>query len=163
MAGRPVTGERALIPGVQYKADPKDPALFTRMRHMKKIWDFYQTHPDGPFSYGWWDSCPGRPEARPTYYRWLKLYRAMVEPGTHAFLVVAHSDLFPEPLPEALRISVFANRELYLAMANYSTREAVVTTTDRYTACSRDESGPSRTWRLKPRSLLVVKRVGQVS
>ena len=77
------------------------------------------------------------------------------------YLEVAQSDLFAEPLPEALRVSLFANRELYLAMANYSTREAVVATTDRYTACSRDESSPSHTWRLAPRSLLVVKRVDQ--
>ena len=160
MAGRPVTGERAMIPGVQYCAEPKNPDTFTRSRHMKKIWDFYQKHPDGPYSYGWWDSCPGRREARPVYYRWLKLYRAMTEPGTHAFLEVTQTDLVAEPLPDDVRMSVFANRELYLVLANYSTRESLVTTADPCTACSRDEPGPNRTWRLQPRSLVVVKRVG---
>jgi hypothetical protein len=160
MAGRPVTGERAVIPGIQYSPEPKNPDVWTRSRHMKRIWDFYQKHPDDPYSYGWWDSCPGRPEARPTYYRWLKLYRAMTEPGTHAFVEVTQSDLIAEPLPDDVRMSVFANRELYFALANYSTREACVTTADPCTLCSRDEPAPTRTWRLQPRSLVVVKRNG---
>ena len=62
LAGRPFTGERALIPGIKYPPEEQD--FWTA--HCRKIWRHYQAHPDGPHSYGIWDSCPGRPEARST-------------------------------------------------------------------------------------------------
>lgn len=158
LAGRPYTGERASIPGVRYKPEPTNPKIFTRSSHLRKIWEFYQKNPNGPFSYGSWDSCPGRPEARPTYYRWLKLYRAMVEVGTSAYLEVTDSDLFSAPLPAQVTASVFANRNLYLALANYSTQDATVETSDVYQSCTDEAAAPGKSWRLKPRSLLVVRR-----
>jgi len=159
MAGRPFTGERMSIPGVKYNPDPADPTVWTRARHLRKIWDFYQKNPKGPFSYGWWDSCPGRPEARQTYYRWLKLYRAMVEPGTSAFIEVTDSDLFAGTLPLKLTASVFANRNLYLALANYSSQDATVETKDVYRSLTDEAAAPGKSWRIKARSLIVVKRV----
>jgi len=157
MAGRPFTGERMSIPGVKYNPDPADPTVWTRARHLRKIWDFYQKNPKGPFSYGWWDSCPGRPEARQTYYRWLKLYRAMVEPGTSAFIEVTDSDLFAGTLPLKLTASVFANRNLYLALANYSSQDATVETKDVYRSLTDEAAAPGKSWRIKARSLIVVK------
>ena len=68
LAGRPFTGERAMIPGINYP--PEEECFWTR--HCRAIWKHYQANPNGPHSYGWWDSCPGRPEARPTHARWLK-------------------------------------------------------------------------------------------
>ena len=67
LAGRPFTGERAVIPGIKYP--PEEKCFWTR--HCRAIWRHYQDHPEGPHSYGWWDSVPGRPEARPTHARWL--------------------------------------------------------------------------------------------
>ena len=158
MAGRPVTGERVSIPGIKYAPAPANPNVWTRARHMAKIWDFYQKNPTGPFSYGWWDSFPGRPEARPTYYRWLKLYRAMVEPGTWAYLEVTDSDLFNAPLPPQVTASVFANRDLYLALANYSSQPVTVETRATHRSCTDQAATPGKSWRINPRSLIVVKR-----
>jgi hypothetical protein len=154
LAGRPFTGERALIPGIEYPPEEQD--FWTA--HCRKIWRYYQSHPDGPYSYGWWDSHPGRPEARPTYYRWLKLYRPMVEPGTWAYVELSDSDFFSQPLPKNVVASAFANRELYLVLANYSEAEVTVETTRSFVACSKPDVSPGTSWPLPARSLTILKR-----
>jgi len=78
-------GPAGLDPGREVSAAEKD--FWTR--HCREIWQYYQTHPEGPFSYGWWDSCPGRPDARPTHRPLLKQYRPLVEEGN---LGVARSE-----------------------------------------------------------------------
>jgi len=151
LGGRPFTGERAAIPGVEYQ-----PAFWTD--HLRSIWRYYQAHPEGPFSYGWWDSCPGRRDARPAYYRWLKLYRRMAENGTWAWLEVTASDLFMEPLPEGVVASVFANRRIYLALANYSQRPVHVRTRKPHVG-AEVPGEPATSWTIAPRSLTVLVTV----
>ena len=153
LGGRPFTGERAMIPGITYQPEESD--FWTA--HCRRIWRYYQEHPKGPYSYGWWDSCPGRPEARPTYERWLKLYRPMVEPGTVAWLEIDESNLFTGPLPAGVVASAFANRDLYLVLANYSRSPVRLKTSRPFVAC--DRSGPPATdWPLPSRGLLILKR-----
>jgi hypothetical protein len=154
LAGRPFTGERGSVPGVNYTA--KETEFW--MQHLRKIQQFYETHPQGPHTYGWWDSCPGRPEARSTYYRWLRLFKPMVERGTQVYLEIADSDLFAEPLPGRLVASVFANRAMYLALANFSDAEARVKTRDQYLPHSMSGSHPASDWKVAPRSLVILKR-----
>ena len=152
LAGRPFTGERAMIPGIQYPPEEKD--FWTH--HARNIWRYYQAHPDGPYTYGWHDSVPGRPEAQPTHARWLKQYAPMVEEGTWAWLEIHESDLFPRPLPQDVVASVYANRELYLVLANYGRAPVEVATTDSYVPVE----GPPDTrklWTLGPRSLCILK------
>jgi hypothetical protein len=55
LAGRPFTGERGLIPGIKYP--PESECHWTH--HSRMIWRYFESHPDGPYSYGWWDSVPG--------------------------------------------------------------------------------------------------------
>jgi len=155
LAGRPFTGERAAIPGIEYP--PEEKCFWTR--HLRAIWRYYQAHPEGPYSYGWWDSCPGRPEARPTYYRWLKRYRPMVEPGTYAYVELADSDFFQGPLPEGVVATAFANRDLYLVLANYGRAPAEVATSRLCVACHPAEPSPHTKWSLPPRSLTILRRV----
>jgi hypothetical protein len=153
LGGRPFTGERAAIPGIKYQ--PEETDFWTA--HCRRIWRFYQEHPEGPHSYGWWDSCPGRPEARPTYEKWMKLYKPMVEPGTVAYLEFGANDFFVEPPPAGVVASAFANRELYLVLANYSSVPVRLQTRRPFLAC--DRSGPpAAVWPLAPRSLLILKR-----
>jgi hypothetical protein len=153
LAGRPFTGERALIPGIQYQSEAKD--FWTS--HCRAIWKYYQANPDGPYSYGWWDSVPGRPEARPTHARWLKEYLPMVEEGTWAWLKISESDFFPRPLPENVVASAFANRELYLVLANYGHEAVEVETSEAYSLASGSPEG-KRQWSLKGRSLQILAR-----
>ncbi|HUT92382.1 MAG TPA: twin-arginine translocation signal domain-containing protein [Thermoguttaceae bacterium] len=154
LAGRPFTGERALIPGIEYP--PEEKCFWTR--HCRAIWKHYQAHPDGPHSYGWWDSVPGRPEARPTHARWLEQYRPIVEEGTWAWLEITDSDLLAGPLPENVVVSAFAGRELYLVLANYGQTRASVQTSDKYVPASDPAAAASDRWDLEGRSLHVLRR-----
>ena len=114
-AGRPFTGERAMIPGVRVRFRQDD----FWMRRCREAWKYYQAHPNGPHTYGGWDAVPGRAETRPTHARWLKQYLPLVEEGTWAWLEIGESSLFARPLPKDVVASAFANRELYLVLANY--------------------------------------------
>jgi hypothetical protein len=156
LAGRPFTGERSAIPGIHYQPEEKD--FWTR--HIRAIWKYYQEHPDGPYSYGWWDSVPGRPEARPTHARWLRQYLPLVEEGTWAWLEVSESGLFKQPLPEGVMASAFANRELYLVLANYGHVPAEIETSEAYAPVS-DGSEAGTHLRLEARSLKILKRSAQ--
>jgi len=154
LAGRPFTGQRASIPGIKYQPESVD--FWTR--HCRAIWKHYQSHPEGPHSYGWWDSMPGRPEAWPTHARWLKQYRPMVEEGTWAWLEVSDSNLFAQPLPREVVASVYANRHLYLVLANYGHRPATVQSNAPYVALAPQAAGPATHWDLPARSLVILQR-----
>ena len=153
LAGRPFTGERALIPGIQYP--PEERCFWTR--HCRAIWKHYQEHPEGPHSYGWWDSVPGRPEARPTHGRWLKQYLPMVEEGAWAWLEIGDTDLLERPLPEGVVASAFANRDLFLVLANYGHSRAAIRTRDGWVSATGAAAPPAREWDLGPRSLTILK------
>jgi hypothetical protein len=152
-AGRPFTGERGQIPGVTYASEQD-----FWVRRCREAWKYYQAHPQGPFTYGGWDAVPERPETRPTHARWLKQYLPLVEDGTWAWLEVADSDLFTRPQPKETVASVFANRELYLVLANYGRSPADLATTDAYVPADSPTASPTRQWNLPPRSLRILQR-----
>jgi len=154
LAGRPFTGERATIPGIKYP--PESRCFWTR--HCRAIWRRYQANPNGPHSYGWWDSVPGRPEARPTHQRWLAQYRPMVEEGTWAWLEIGQTDLITSPLPADVVASAFANRDLYLVLANYGRTPVAVETTDAYVSTVDASGASARRWNLEARSLHILRR-----
>ena len=156
LAGRPFTGQRAVIPGIEYP--PEDKCFWTR--HCRAIWKHYRAHPEGPHSYGWWDSVPGRPEARPTHRRWLSRYLPMVEEGTWAWLEVAESDLWAGPLPSEVVASVFANRRFYLVLANYGSGPAGIRTADAYVRVGDRQAQPKKDWKLDGRLLCLLERAG---
>ncbi len=156
LAGRPFTGERAAIPGINYP--PEEKCFWTR--HCRAIWKHHQANPNGPHSYGWWDSVPGRPAARPTHARWLKQYVPLVEEGTWAWLEIGQSSLFAGPLPRDVVASAFANRDLHLVLANYGRGPAEVATVDGYRAVDTPAAPPKKVWNLAPRSLQIVRRCG---
>ena len=153
LGGRPFTGERAAIPGIQYQPENED--FWTR--HARAIWRFHQAHPDGPYSYGWWDSVPGRPDARATHARWLKQYLPLVEEGTWAWLEIGESTLFARPLPPGVVGSVFANRDLYLVVANYGHAPAAVETVDAYSPAAGPPAARTQ-WSFGARSLHILRR-----
>jgi hypothetical protein len=154
LGGRPFTGERAMVPGIEYP--PEEKCFWTR--HLRAMWRYRQEHPDGPHSYGWWDSVPGRPEARPAHQRWLKQYLPIVEEGTWAWLEIGDSDLFVLPLAQGVVASAFANRDLHLALANYSQTAVDVETADAYVPAAEPAATPQRHWKLDRRSLLLLRR-----
>jgi hypothetical protein len=154
LAGKPFTGERGQVEGIQYVPEAED--FWTH--HCREIWKYYQAHPDGPYSYGWWDSVPGRPEARRVHGKWLRQYANMVEEGTWAWIEIKETQLIRGRLPNDVTASVFANRQLYLVLANYGEKSVAVETAQRFAATLKEEFGGTR-WELGPRSLLILKRI----
>jgi hypothetical protein len=154
LAGRPFTGERALIPGIKYA--PESECFWTQ--HCRKIWKYFQTHPDGPYSYGWWDSVPGRPEARITYARWLKHYLPLVEEGTCVWVEISESTLFKGSIPTEIATSAFANREMYLVLANYGSNSVDIETSAPYLAITEPDAPPRKRWTLDGRRLYILQR-----
>jgi hypothetical protein len=148
--GRPLTGERAVIP------IPRLPGV-KENGFYEAAWKYYQAHPNGPYIYGGWDPIPPSTETRPTHARWLKQYLPMVEDGTWAYLEISDSDLFSKPLPEACVASAFANRDLYLVLANYGQSPQEIETTDTYVAADDPAAAPAHQWQLPKRSLKIVK------
>jgi hypothetical protein len=158
LAGKPFTGERAQIAGIQYVPEAED--FWTH--RCREIWKYYQAHPDGPYSYGWWDSVPGRPEARKTHAKWLRQYAPMVEEGTWAWLEVKEAKFIRGRLPSEVVASVFANREMYVALANFGEKRVAIGTSESF-ADTADQDGCARkNWELEPRSLLILRRKQQL-
>ena len=151
-AGRPFTGERGMVPGVEYSKNPDD----FWMGLCRKAWEQNRAHPEGPYSYSAWDRIPGVPEARPTHAKWLKRYLPLTEDGTHAWLEVGESTLFTEPLPPNTVASVFANCEVYVVLANYAANPVEIATRDKYISTGAD-GAPQQRWRIGGRSLEILR------
>ncbi len=152
-AGRPFTGERAMIPGVAYVSDND-----FWMRRCREAWKYHQAHPNGPHIYGGWDAVPPRADTRSRHARWLRQYLPLVEEGTWAWLEIGDSSLFAGPLPQGVVASAFANRALYLVLANYGQTPADVETADQYVSVAQASAVPATRWSLAPRSLQVLRR-----
>jgi hypothetical protein len=153
LAGRPFTGERAMIPGVAYQPEEKDSLL----REWRQIWKYYQEHPNGPYVYGPWDAFPPRPNLRQTHARWLKQYLPLVQEGTWAYIEIRDSDLFAHGLPANTVASVFTNLETYLVVANYDNREVTVHTTQPFAVASDLSGKPQKAWTIPSRSLRILR------
>jgi hypothetical protein len=152
-SGKPFTGERGMIPGVRYVSDDD-----FWMRRCREVWKYHQDHPGGPHVYSGWDAVPPRAETRSTHAHWLKQYRPLVEEGTWAFLEIGDSDMFAKPLPKDCVASAFANRELYLVLANYGQSPQPIETAETYIAMDAPSAPPAKHWQLAKRSLRVIKR-----
>ncbi|NOY42747.1 MAG: hypothetical protein GXP26_13045 [Planctomycetes bacterium] len=153
-AGRPFTGERALIPGIKYPSAEKD----FWVRRCREIWEQYQANPDGPYTYSIWDSVPGNAKIRPAHARWLKQYLPMVEEGTWAWLEIGESDFFSEAIPSNVVASAFANRQLHLVVANYGKDAVKFQTTDAYVPADDPGATATKDWTLGGRSLRILHR-----
>ena len=148
--GRPLTGERAVIP------IPRLPGV-QENGFYRKAWKYYQAHPNGPYIYGGWDPIPPSTETRPAHARWLKQYLPLAADGTWAFLEIADSDLFATPLPKDCVASAFANRDLYLVLANYGQAPQQVETADAYVSTDDLAAAPAKQWPLPKRSLRILR------
>ena len=142
-----------MIPGVAYNPDPND----FWMRICRDAWKFHREHPEGPHAYGAWDAIPGRSDTRPTHLRWLRQYPPLVEEGTRAWLEVTDSDLFKAPPPQGVVVSLFANREVHLVLANYGNAAVEVATSAKYVSLSDPEGTPRDLWSLKARGLEILR------
>ncbi len=152
MGGHIFTGERGMVPGIQYKDD-------FWMKRCRDAWKQYQEDPSQLHTYSAWDSVPGNPNTRTVYAKWLKQYLPLVEEGTWAWLEVGESSLFATPPPKEVVASVFANRQLHLVLANYSHSRVEIQTTEAYQSTLAEAPTAQTKWTIPPRALLILRRV----
>jgi len=150
--GRPVTGERAVVHGVRYR--PLEKCFWTR--HMRAVWQDTRRNPDTPPMYGWWDSHPGRPEARERWFHHYRLYRPMATHGTRAYLEIREGALFPSGLSDRVTASLFVNEQVYLVVANYGRQPARVHSAWQWRDRETNRAGTDLT--IAPRSLRYFER-----
>lgn len=150
MGGRIFTGERGFVPGVSYKDD-------FWLKRCGDTWAQYQADPSKLHTYSAWDAVPGNPNARPTYARWLKRYKPLVEEGTMAWLEIGDSTLFSVPLPSDVVASAFANRDLHLVLANYGHAPVEVKTAEAWVDTASDAKND--TCAIPARSMVILRRM----
>lgn len=149
--GRPFTGERALVPGIEC-AEKKPTTILAR-----EVWEYYQKRPDAYPSFGFWDSCPGRPEGRKRWFYHLSLYLPMVKEGTKVWIDIDKSGLFRRDLAEGVTASLFVNDEVYLVLANYGKSPAEVASA--WNWLERETGKRGEVWVLPPRKILFLQRI----
>lgn len=112
--GRPITGERAFVPGVEYVNNPGN----NEQIHFERMRAWYREHPNGPYSYSEWSDIPDNVEARERWFDYLALYRPMVTEDSVAFVNLGENEIFREALPHGVYASLFVNEEVYLTLSN---------------------------------------------
>ena len=141
--GRPLTGERAVIPiprlpGVTGERVLRSgveilPGASERPLHLRRLGSAFRPTPrrGRPTPAGssstcrWWKTEPGRIWRSPT------------------------RTCSPQPLPEDCVASAFANRDLYLVLANYGQSPQQVETADAYVPADDLAAAPAKQWQLQ--------------
>jgi hypothetical protein len=155
LAGRPFTGERAMIPGVHYRTEETDDLL----REWRTQWRYFQENQDGPYIYGPWDHSPVRPGIRETHTKWLKQYLPIVTEGSYAYLEITDSDLFKGALPAGVVASLFVNLENYLVLANYGTSEVTVETAKAYVPTDDSATVAKSSFTLASNTFVILREI----
>ena len=114
--GRPITGERVDVPGVEYIYNPQN----DEKKHFDNVKRWYEAHPDGPHVYSEWSSIPDDPVTREKWFYYLDLYRPMVTKGSRVYMDIAESTMFYGVLSEGVHATLYVNGEIYLCVSNLS-------------------------------------------
>lgn len=114
--GRPVTGERVMIPGFPYVTD-KNPHFY---QFFKRANLYYNAHPNGPYIYSEWSAIPDNPQMPDKWFHYLALYKPMTTEGTVCHLNIGENTLLKNAIPEEVFVSLFSNEKQYLVISNLS-------------------------------------------
>lgn len=112
--GRPITGERAEVLGVDYIYNPQNDEKL----HFDKVKKWHDTHPDGPHVYSEWSAIPDDTVMRERWLDYLSLYKPTVTEGSTAFIDVDGGELFHGERSENIITSLFVNENRYLTVTN---------------------------------------------
>jgi hypothetical protein len=115
--GRPVTGERAFVPGIEYVSNP----INREQEWYEKIKEWHTAHPDGPHVYSSWSAIPDDPAHRDLWKEYLALYLPMVEESSHVFIDIDENTALLGKKPTDVIMSMFVNDACYLVLSNIGT------------------------------------------
>ena len=121
--GRPITGERANVPGVEYIYNPQNDEKL----HFDKVSKWYQDHPDGPHVYSEWSAIPDDTVMRDRWLEYLLLYLPTVSEGTIAFIDAESKGILCGEKPSDIILSLFVNEEKYITISNVGKKTEILT------------------------------------
>ena len=126
--GRPVTGERAFVPGVEYINNPGNNETI----HFEKMQRWYAEHPDGPHCYSEWSAIPDDPVMRERWFDYLALYRPMVTENTAAYIDIGENSIVRGKLPADVHMTLFVNEDCHLCISNVGDETKTVVLADEW-------------------------------
>ncbi len=112
--GRPITGERAAVKGIDYIYNPQN----DEKKHFDNVKKWYDAHPQGPYVYSEWSSIPDNPRMREKWFTYLDLYKPMVEENSIVYIDIKENQMLCHSLPETVHMSLFVNEKCYLCISN---------------------------------------------
>ena len=133
--GRPITGERADVPNIEYLYNPQNDEKL----HFDKVKKWYESHPEGPHVYSEWSSIPDNPKMREKWFEYLALYKPMVEENSICYMDINENTLTKNPLPKGVHMSLFVNESCYLVISNLSGSPVTVSFADKWQDRQTDE------------------------
>lgn len=150
--GRPITGERADVLGIDYIYNPQNDEKL----HFDKVKRWYDTHPDGPHVYSEWSSIPDDPDSRAKWFDYLDLYRPMVKEGIEAFVDVGLKGVILGDMPDGVHASLYASDKVYMTLANLGEGEKTVTLAELW--LDRQSGKTVRELKLKTADIVFLER-----
>ncbi len=144
--GRPTMGRCIDVPGVEQFGTEDPLRLYNWFR---KIRDYADAHPDGPYTYSEWSQIPDDVEDYPRWCRYLALYKPMVAEGTIVHMELRDTAAILSPLPVHVYATQFTNDEDYLAVSNLTDEPYTLTLRDKWTDRATGKCGTEFTISVK--------------
>ena len=113
--GRPTMGACIDVPGVTQYNTTQPERLY---HYFKRVREFAQAHPDGPYVYSEWSQIPDDTEDYPRWCRYLDLYKPMVEEQSVVHMEIRDTAMVKSAIPDEVYFSLFTNEKQYLAVSN---------------------------------------------
>ena len=117
--GRPVTGERVNVPGIEYLYNPENDEKL----HFDKVKEWHDKHPCGPHVYSEWSSIPDNVENREKWFEYLELYKPMTTEASVCYMDIGKNSITAFDLPDNIYMSLFINENCYLCISNTGDEE----------------------------------------
>ena len=125
--GRPTMGKCIDVPGVkQYKTTDRD-RLY---QYFRRVRDYAEKHPDGPYVYSEWSQIPDDPDEYTVWSRYLRLYKPMVEDESVVHMEIRETAAVLSPIPETVYITQFTNTGDYIVVSNMADEPYMLETRD---------------------------------
>ena len=127
--GRPTKGRCVDVPGVTQYNTTREDRLY---QYFRRVRDWSDAHPEGPFVYSEWSQIPDDPEDFPRWSRYLALYREMTADQTVVFMEIRASREIVSKIPENVFITEFVGEKRFMAVSNMTEQPYTLTLASRW-------------------------------
>jgi hypothetical protein len=125
-------------------------------KFQKAVYDYNKEHPDGPYVHSRWSAIPDDERDYPTWCKYMKLYKPMVEENTIAYIGLTDSDAILSPIPQNVNISMFVSHENYLVAGNLSGEDYELVLKEKWT--DRESGITSDRFTVKNNRIIFLKK-----